>query len=330
MDVDDLHRQPPIFIVGCSRSGTGLLRNLLRSHPHLAIPGESHFIPRLFQAYGDPRTDREARRLAEIILGLYWVKRWNVLLTPSLLSSCRNYATIVARIFAEYARQQGKQRWGDKTPDYVTEIPTLLHLFPNAKILHIIRDGRDVALSWMRIRNGPRNLFTAATYWKARVSAGRNAGATLAPNTYLEVRYEALLGDARETMRGVCNFICEPFVEAVLAPTRRSHDPLPTVIGTRAPHVHAPEILSDNREKWKREMSRSDQVLFGSVAGDLLQILGYETEHLFRRITAIEQLGWRAHHRGLNVLDRLNTKHKRAWLPSSLRIWWAGVRPVAR
>jgi hypothetical protein len=320
----------PIFIVGCSRSGTGLLRNLLRSHPRLAFPNESHFIPRLFRAYGDPRTDREARRLAATILSLSWVKSWGLSLEPAQFAPYRSYREVVSRIFEEWARWQGKPRWGDKTPEYITEIPALLELFPSCRILHIYRDGRDVALSWMEHAQGAKNLLTAATYWKHRVSTGRDVGARLRSDTYLEVRYETLLSRPRETMQGVCEFLDEPFAEEVLAPTVHPYDPDPAIFGTRKYLVPAGEILNANRGKWKQAMSLSDRVLFESVAGDLLRGLGYETEGLGRRITGLERFGWRVHHRSLFLLGRLNTGRKRRWLPTSLRMWWADVRARLR
>jgi len=79
----------PIFIVGCPRSGTGLLRNLLRSHPHLSFPTESHFIPKLYRAYGDPRNEREARTLAAVILKTDWVQRWEINLPASAFGHFR-------------------------------------------------------------------------------------------------------------------------------------------------------------------------------------------------------------------------------------------------
>src|SRR5262249_20192115 len=153
--------ESPIFIVGCPRSGTALLRDLLRSHPRLSFPGESHFIPALYRGYGDPNNEREACALASRILESAWVKAWGLALEPSAFAGERSYAKIVSRIFEAWAEKERKPRWGDKTPRYVVEIPLLMKLFPDAKILHIIRDGRDVALSWISAGFGPRNVFTA-------------------------------------------------------------------------------------------------------------------------------------------------------------------------
>jgi hypothetical protein len=90
----------PIFIVGCPRSGTNLLRDLLRSHPHLAFPDESHFIPEFYSGYGDPKNEHEARSLAARILNLHWVQAWRLELDLSLFANDRSYR----RMFLESTR----------------------------------------------------------------------------------------------------------------------------------------------------------------------------------------------------------------------------------
>ena len=317
----------PIFIVGCPRSGTNLLRDLLRSHPHLAFPGESHFIPDFYKGYGDPKNEREARRLAGRILRVNWVRPWGVQLDPSAFAEDRSYRQVVSRIYAEWASKQNKIRWGDKTPHYVTKIPTLLEIFPSAKIIHIYRDGRDVALSWLRVRFGPRNLFAAARDWKAMVSAGHQAGATLPHETYLEVRYESLLSHSEETMKHVCEFIGEPFSEAVLRPTAmRLGNRHTRLIGAQRRYSPRTEIITTNAAKWKKNMSGSERILFESVAGDLLQALGYETEGVTRRITMPERVMWEAHNLVLWLLIRVNTKGNHRLLTDYVTQKWAHLR----
>jgi hypothetical protein len=316
-------KDSPIFIVGCPRSGTSLLRDLLRSHPRLTFPGESHFIPAFFKAYGDPQNEREARRLAARILRLRWLKRWGLPLDPAQFSRERSYRRIVCRIYQEWARSENKPRWGDKTPQYVTEIPTLLEIFPAGKIIHIYRDGRDVALSWLRTKLGPANLYTAASSWKELVSTGRNVGARLSPKTYLEVRYEALLVSPKEIMKRICEFVGEPFTEEVLKPnSRRTYPSLK--FGLR----HFTEIIDTNMNNWKSEMSLSDRILFESVAGDLLESLDYETEGRVRRISKPEQLMWTAHHYFWWLLKRTDIRGKYGFFNHLPTLWmkWSELR----
>lgn len=263
-----------MLIVGCARSGTTLLRDLLRSHPRLAFPGESNFLPLFYRAFGDPRTDREACSLAARILRLQWVRPWNVSLAPSSLARCRSYSELASALYEDVARRQGRPRWGDKTPNYVLEIPTLLEIFPHAKVIHIYRDGRDVALSWRAVPLGPRDLVNAAVRWKRRVVAGRRDGSRF-PGSYHEVRYESLLIRPEETMKAVCAFLGEDYTEDVLRPTRQDDAAPPVASET--------EIAAGNSSKWKFAMTREERARFEGVAGDLLSSLGYETEGIGRR-----------------------------------------------
>ncbi len=322
--------QNPIFVVGCPRSGTSLLRDLLRAHPRLSFPSASFFIPRLYKAYGDPRDEAQVRRLVGIILRIDWVRRWGLELAPSHFASCRSYSEIVSCLFEAWARKEGKRRWGDKTPDNVVEIPTLLEIFPSAKIIHIYRDGRDVALSWLKAGYRVHNLFTAAARWKQWVSAGRAAGAKV-PASYLEVRYERLLSEPETTLREICNFLGEPYYPGMLVPNHLPRRDYPPWLGTREPtHVFHGEVLGSNSGKWKTAMSPSDRVLFESVAGDLLRELRYETGASTRTIFVYEQWWWQIHNRGKRLLWQLNTTHKRRWVPSLFVLQWATIRSRLR
>ena len=318
----------PIFIVGCPRSGTTLLRDLLRSHPHLTFPEESHFIPQLYESYGDPKDEREARKLAAKILSLRWVQAWELQLTPAEFAQDRSYARIVSRLYEAWALKENKPRWGDKTPPYVIKIPVLREIFPEAKIIHIYRDGRDVASSWVRVRFGPRNVFTAASAWTTMVAAGRAAGARLPPETYLEVCYESLVRHPRETMTQVCAFLGEPFTDAVLqaSPLVGWNRYSPIVGSARPRKPRSDEIVATNLEKWKREMPLSDRILVESVAADLLETLGYETEGLARRITCPERWMWKADHWLRWSLLRLNRRGNYRVLKDVLLTRWADLR----
>ena len=275
----------PIFVVGCPRSGTGLLRDLLRSHPRLSLPPESHFIPAFYRAWGDPSSDRQARALGRRILALRRVRAWGLALEPAAFDGRRSFAEIVDVVYGEFARQEGKSRWGDKTPHYVTQIPTLLRAFPRAKIVHIYRDGRDVALSYLRAPFGPNNVYVAAGTWDRYVASGRRDGREAA-GSYAEVRYEDLLRDPRATMSALCEFLGEAFSEDVLRPdlgARRLWLPRRDPEAWKAAAART-EIASGNCGRWRTSMNPSDRALFESVAGRQLAELGYEVDGIARRV----------------------------------------------
>ena len=320
----------PIFIVGCPRSGTTLLRNLLRSHPRLSFPHETHFIPQLYRAYGDPADETEAQRLMTVLLRLRWIRRWQCAFDESALIGCRSYAAMIDELFQAWMRKEGKRRWGDKTPQNVLHIPTLAAIFPHARFIHVYRDGRDVASSVIGFPYGPENWFTAACYWQAMVRAGRQAGSALPKGSYSEVRYEAMLSDLEPTLRQVCDFLDEPFDPAVLAQNvlpieERVHRISAFRSFTRGFNGEA-AIVRDNGNKWKTKVTLEQRILFESVAGELLRELGYETEGHERFIPPYARWGWKAHSRVMETLVKLNTHTWKDWPTTVMLMKKAAIR----
>jgi hypothetical protein len=163
----------------------------------------------------------------------------------------------------------------------VREIPLLRQLFPEAQIIHIVRDGRDVALSWLETRYEPMNMYKAARLWAEMVRRGRSDGSRLPASDYYEVRYETLLGEPEKTMRQVCEFLREPFDPAVLAPNRLK----PGLRGARFDR----DLVTQNTRIWQSSMSLRQRVLFESVAGDLLGELGYAVENGGTKLSATQR-----------------------------------------
>jgi hypothetical protein len=324
-------RNAPIFIVGSGRSGTSLLRDMLCAHPDIAIPGESNFMPTFYGAYGDPAGPDEARRLAARILNLHWVKKWNLPLTPDDFAADRSFAAVVPRLYRCHATREGKARWGDKTPAYVSHIPLLAELFPGARFLHIVRDGRDVAMSFVRHYAGPRNVHTAAEHWLRSVEEGRRAGEVLGPAAYLEIRYESLVSDPETVLRGVCAFLDAQYHEAMANPPRRPSRNAPGVFASRTHHrVSSTRVVAENQGKWKDGLTRRQRVIFESVAQTGLRALGYEVEGDVRRISFAERLVWKGHQVLFTALGSLNTVQKSLWVPSHLMMRWASLRARLR
>jgi hypothetical protein len=320
---------PPFFLVGCPRSGTTLLRNLLNSHPQLAIPGETQFLPTFYRAWGNPRDARAAERLGRRILALWWIQRWAIDLAPRDFSACRTYAAMLEVLYGEIVRRDGATRWGDKTPAYALQVPVISEIFPEAQFVHIRRDGRDVAGSLVQTHIGPRESATAALFWRCYVETARRDGAQLGPGRYFEVRYESLLSDTATTLRGVCAFLGVPFDPRVLEQTSPDHGSFPDVYGPRrAGQRSATEIVRSNSGKWRGEMSAADLARFESVAGDLLVELGYELCGTESRpppsAAALSAQG--ALERLLRAGYQLRRRHVAIWLPGELVLKWAGLR----
>ena len=179
--MNSLSHKGPVFIVGAPRSGTTLLQYMLRAHPALSLPtGESHFFIPLYRhaaQYGDLSQADNVRRVlrameaqsAEFLYtDLHGLKFDVETLTREFVTEGRRtIRDIITGLFEKNAVGEGKPRWGDKTPYYVLHIPKLLEWWPDAQIIHIVRDGRDVALSMFARRHdfGAYNTYLAAKQW---------------------------------------------------------------------------------------------------------------------------------------------------------------------
>lgn len=206
---------PPFFILGCPRSGTTLLQVLIDSHPDIAIPPESFLFDRfgpLLGSYGDLADPARLRALAVDLLADERIRDWALTATvDDLLARVRGpgAAGLFDALFSLYAGQHHKTRWGDKTPQHALCMPELLAVFPEARIIHLVRDGRDVAESTARIAIGPCSILAIARRWQLYMDTVRAAAAGLPPDQFLEVRFEDLVQDPGATRRRIMAFIGE-------------------------------------------------------------------------------------------------------------------------
>ena len=188
------------------------------------------------------------------------------------------YADFVSGLFDLFGQSEGKRLVGDKTPGYVRNIPILHELWPQAKFVHIIRDGRDVCLSvrnWDKVdrtvshyATWPEDqVGTIGLWWKWHVGLGREAGRTLPPELYYEVRYEHLVEDPEGECVKLCALLGLSFDPAMLeyhvgrTQVKSNHPWFPITRGLR---------------KWSTQMSGEDISRFEAVASDQLSELGYE------------------------------------------------------
>ena len=270
---------PPFFVVGAPRSGTTLTRLMLDSHPRLAIPRESHFIVRL--AYRRLRLMHRPDVALDRILAhpryLGWgldadrVRAFVAQRTPE------TYPDVVSAVFGAYAAEHGKSRWGDKTPGYVHSIALVRRLFPDAKFIHVIRDGREVAVSVAERVWWPGSPISAAFWWRRYVRAGRRGGAMLGAD-YLEVRLDALIADPEAELTKVCAFLGEDFDPAMLeyASTARPRlgrgpdDPMPPQLR----HIEKPP--SAGLRDWKAGLSPATIAGVEAACYPVLRDLGFE------------------------------------------------------
>ncbi|HEY7661150.1 MAG TPA: sulfotransferase [Actinomycetota bacterium] len=271
------------FVVARGRSGTTLLRAMLDAHPELSIPGESHFVPHfVVQRSRYERPDGfDTRRFGRELLGRWgWtIRRWS-LSDEEILREIQDpppseVTEVVRRLYAAHARAEGKARYGDKTPSYILHIDLLASAFPEARFIHLIRDGRDVARSYLDADFGSQTLGQAAITWDRYVRAGRAAGARLGPERYVEVRYEDLVRDPERVLGELMPFIGLEFDERML----RYHEQADQLVGGLSHSAHHRNLYkppTPGLRDWRREFSPRQVAVFEALAGDLLGELGYE------------------------------------------------------
>lgn len=252
------------------------------SHPQLAIPGESHFITRM--ARRRERYERpdgfDAGRFLEDLLGEEQFRRWqlpgNLVRDAIAQGEPECFADAVRAVFRVYAAHREKPLYGDKTPGFVRELPLLAELFPEARFVHLVRDGRDVVLSLREMDWAQRGgLDTLARFWQTNVDLGFTAGEQLGPRRYRELRYEELIDDPESELRGVCSFLGLAYEAAMLSYHERA-DELARSLRQSRDHGHLRFRPTQRLRDWRTEMSKHDLLQFELVAGDALERAGYD------------------------------------------------------
>jgi len=290
--------KPVPFVVGVNRSGTTLLRMMLDSHPDLAIPPETHFIPALNKELRARRKGDDPMDAADTVKFLVEHRRWGDFgLDPAALEErigtpqTLRPKVVLRAFFGLYAESHGKTRYGDKTPGYVKQMGIVQRSLPEARFIHLIRDGRDVALSRdNRTDAEDMTVERLAKIWKRRINRARGQAPRV--KHYIEVRYEDLIDDPEPVLKKICEFIELPFNEGMLSYHERSAGRLQEIArdlddedgGALRPaeeRVQAHTMVteaprSDRVGRWREQMGPADVVAFETIAGDLLSELGYE------------------------------------------------------
>jgi hypothetical protein len=265
-----------LVILGVSRSGTTLLRVILDRSPGIAIPDESFFVPLLARRH---RGRVDVARFLDDLSRLSVLAEWGVSAADvaRLLRPGPTTAEAISAIFEAYAVKARKPRWGDKTPMYMRHLPLLDRLFPDAQYVHLIRDGRDAAVSFLRMPEGtftrtwahPGSPGEFACLWRVEVEGARELGRRVGRSRYLEARYEELVSDPESTVRGICAFAALPYDAGML-------DYAGAVDVSAKPHQQ--RLLQPPTagvRDWRSELMPQEALDFEKIAGPLLAELGY-------------------------------------------------------
>jgi hypothetical protein len=284
---------PFVFIVGCPRSGTTLLQRILDCHPMVAITPETHWIPRWYEKTGAKGIRPDGTVSRKLVRKLLAFPRFRELgINQGELESLIeprgtvSYSRFVSALFDLYGAKRGKRLVGDKTPGYARNLDTLHALWPEAKLIHLIRDGRDVCLSvlsWQRAKGWTAGqglarfsawaespVCAAALWWDWHVRLAREVGLAFEPGVYTELRYEALVADPPGVCRRLCAFLGIPYEDGMLRLYEsRSQE------GDAGDEKHPWQPITAGLRDWRVQMPPQDVELFEATTGDLLDELGY-------------------------------------------------------
>ena len=270
----------PIFVVGFQRSGTTLTQALLGAHTRIAAPPEMHFIfrvARFAKRHGTLADDANLRSVIREALNP----------PADLYADCgfdeervferarkgnRTMRGVLEAIMGDFAERHGKARWSEKSPGQ--SVAQVESLFPDAQIIHIVRDPRDVIASSLAAPWTLNNAHTLAHRWRTFTIGNARRGLRAGPARFLQLRYEDLTRDPEAVLRVVFAFLGERFEPEILSDPSRRRD---TIAPAAAPwQKRALEPVTPAKAGgWRSRLSRRDRLIVQSVFHRELAMLGY-------------------------------------------------------
>lgn len=276
----------PIFIVGTERSGSNLLRAILNGNPGIYIPHPPHIMKDLGPVeglYGDLRDDRNFRRLindAARLIELHFFP-WEV--APSRqeafeTAAARNLYCVKAAFYEQYRRFKGAERWGCKSTFMVHYADTAMKHSPGAKFIHLVRDGRDVAVSAKNSVFNHFHPYYVARLWNEQQKTAAGLAEKLGRDAFLTVRYEDLLADPEKTVKAVCAFLGEDYSDGLLRYFENGEIKRLAALSSSWDNCAKP-VLKDNSGKYRKQLSAGEIKIFETGAFVELDRFGYPLDN---------------------------------------------------
>jgi len=315
----DNHLNQQLFIGGCSRSGTTLLGAMIGAHSNCICSPESHFKIDVMRALARRTTEPKPAALVSLIQRHWRFKIWELDLEPvsALSNNNASFDQILHWIVAQYAQQQGKpnaQIWVDHTPENISYTQSLLDIFPQARFIHLVRDGRAVAASILPLDWGPNSIIKASRWWMRMTSFGLAVEKTLGPEFVLRVKYEDLVLEPETTMQTISQFLGADYEPAMLQATGFN----PPSYTTRQHKLVGgkPDAAVVNR--WEQKLTARQIEVFEHQTRDFLAYLGYPLRYGLKAkapsFTEVQMEKARELYRG-EILNKFK------WLKRSYPLW---------
>jgi hypothetical protein len=278
-DMSSTKHCAPFFIAGSGRSGTTLLRLILAGHSRIVIPPETWFILDLVDQFPltSPLTPEQVRAAIHVITECH---RWpdmnmsaNDFADQALALGRPTLADLINIVFRFHLERSGKPRIGDKTPPYITILPQLKAIYPGAKFIHLVRDGRDVAISFVDAHFKYRPYHGDAFEWTKAVRNGMSYRSSPFAHDIFEVRYEDLVGQPERTVHAICEFLGEAFEPSMMAFNTRLD-----LVPKRERGIHqklGKPISADAIEVWRSKLSALECFVIEASLRKDLETLDY-------------------------------------------------------
>lgn len=256
-----------------------MLGSMLGAHPACLVVPESQFIVDLLR---EPLPEPfDAAMVATRLVEHFRFRTWEVDVAPpagSEAAEIPSYRALIEWFVARYGERvdrPAREVWIEHSPWNAQYAETLLEHFPDARLIHLVRDGRAVAASVMKLEWGPNEIHVAAPWWAHRLAFGLAAESRFGGDRVMRVRYEELLTEPRATLDRLCAFVGVGFEDAML-----DGDGLRVPEFTSQWHQLVGSKPDPTRATaWQRDLSPRQIEIFESITGELLPYLGYQLDY---------------------------------------------------
>jgi len=275
----------PIFIIGTERSGSNLLRLILNAHSRISVPHPPHimnYFGPIADRYGDLHEASALEPLVDDIMKLMNVHiyPWEFAVDREQViaeTHPRTLYGVVAAIYEQHQRHDGKARWGCKSTFMIHHVDAVLERNPDARFIWLIRDPRDVAVSSRKSVFSPFHPALTAELWLDQQAEGLALMEKLGEQRVLRLHYESLTQEAEKSVRKVCDFLDETFEPGMLRFFETKDAQKSARLSKSWENTGSP-ILTNNSRKYLSGLSQNEIRWVECITGELMDRLGYERE----------------------------------------------------
>jgi hypothetical protein len=295
MDIKKVKDIPFFYIMGVPRSGTSLLRTLFDAHPNVVIPMECMVIKDLYGKYKNI-THWDSNKISKLykdLSGLYQIDNWTIdkekvktdLLRCEGANSFQDLIKVVYLNYVSFFRKSDILYIGDKNPSYASSPEYMMKIFPDAKIIHIIRDYRDNLISYREVGFGPPFDASIVYEWKRSYTKMMKLKQQLPESQIKTIRYEDIAFNPEQSMQDLCAFLSIPYHPEVFKfyeKKDQAYQNYPPEKIKRFERWHKNLIKPIHTYRinmWKEKMSAHTNRLADVVAGECAEQAGYEKKY---------------------------------------------------